>query len=132
VVDKTGDETLDFVLGAGPRAITPDLPEHVIKEVAKRPSLREAMRRMKLEEREQLEAEIVYVCRMNRIKEELMQATPWGCPDACIPISLINALEAQEKDSWNPEMREDTLKCYPGLRLNVKRGMHGQQYVRGR
>jgi hypothetical protein len=69
---------------------------------------------------------------MNRIKEELMQANPTHCPDASIPLSLIYALEAQEKDSWNPEMREDTLKCYPGLRLNVKRGIHGQQYVSGR
>ena len=125
---RTGDKTLDFVLQAGPRAVTPDTPEYVLKEIAKRPSIREAMRRMKLEDRVSLEEEIQHVCRMNRVREELSQGTTSHIPDACIPLRLIQALEAQEKESWNPEMREDTLKCYPGLRLNVKRGIHGQTY----
>jgi hypothetical protein len=124
VVDETGDETLDFVLRAGPRAITPDTPEHVIKEVAKSKSfgsLRQAMLRMKIENRRRVEAAILRTCRENRILEQQYKGTSTMLPDARIPLDLVFELEAQEHESWNPEMRADTLRCYPGLKLSMKR-----------
>jgi hypothetical protein len=122
-VEESGDETLDFVLGAGPRAITPDTPEHVIKEIAKSKSfgsLRQAMLRMKIETRRKVEAAILRTCQENRILEEQYKGTSTMLPESRIPVDLVFELEAQEKEQWNSEMREDTLRQYPGLRLHVK------------
>jgi hypothetical protein len=133
---EASDESLKkFVLEAGPRAITPDLPQDLLTEIGTAEAYsptRELMRRMKLAENDSIEREIQWRCKMNRIEEETMHGTTSHIPDARIPLRLVQALEAQEKELWNPAMREDTLRCYPGLRLNVKRGIHGQQYVKGR
>lgn len=124
---ETGDPGLDFVLEAGPRVATPDTPEHVVKEIGKYESFspfREAMQRMALEERAKILADIMRTCGENRILEELARARGGKTtmlPYARIPKSLIDKLEAENKEAWNPAMREDTLKCYPGLRLNVGR-----------
>jgi hypothetical protein len=125
-MDETGDPTLDFVLGAGPRAVTPDTPEHVIKEVGKyevfRP-FRDAMRRMKLDQRAKVVRMIKQTCRENRVLEKEFRKgriQKVFLPNARIPLDLVYELEAENKESWNAEMREDTLKCYPGLRLNLE------------
>jgi hypothetical protein len=121
----TGDETLDLVLEAGPRTVTPDTPEHVIEEIGKYEAFspfREALKKMKLWQRARVLGAIERTCQENRLLEELYKATPTLLPEARIPADLVFELEAQEKEAWNPAMRTDTLKCYPGLRLNVKRG----------
>jgi hypothetical protein len=118
------DPGLDFVLEAGPRVVTPDTPEHAVEEIGKYRCFgpfRIAMRQMKLEAQAEIVRLIKRTCRENRELEKIYRGTAAIMPDARIPIDLVYALEAQEKISWNAEMREDTLRCYPGLRLNVKR-----------
>ena len=131
---STGDETLDFVLQAGPRAVSPDTPGHVVEEIGKTKCLspfREAMKAMKLERRAKVLRMIKRTCRENRFLEELYHATPTILPEARIPLDLVFELEAENNQAWSAEMREDTLRCYPGLRLNVKRGIGGLSYVNG-
>jgi coenzyme F420-reducing hydrogenase beta subunit len=130
----TGHAGLDLAIEAGPRVITPDTPEDILKELGKYncfSPLREALKRMALEERADILVEIQRTCRENRILEELYHGTTAMLPHARIPKALIDKLEAENKEAWNPAMREDTLKCYPGLRLNVKRGRDGIHYVNG-
>ena len=64
--------------------------------------------------------EILATCKENRIIEKVYQGSTTHLPEARIPVDLVYELEAENKESWNPAMREDTLKCYPGLRLNVR------------
>jgi hypothetical protein len=87
------------------------------------------MRRRKLERRAKILALVARVSRENRFLEEKYAATPSILPHARIPVDLIIELEAENRRPWDAEMREHTLKCYPGLLLNVKRGMNGLQYV---
>jgi hypothetical protein len=120
----TGNAGLDFALEGGPRTVSPDTPEDLLKEIGKTKCLapfREAMKRLKLEGRQRVIAAIERTCHENRMLEELGHPNPSMCPEARIPMDLIYELEAQEKDSWNPEMREDTLRHYPGLRLNMQK-----------
>jgi hypothetical protein len=115
---------LDFTLEAGPRALSPDTPEELLKEIGKYNAFspfREAMKKLKLERRKVVEAAIKRVCEENRLIETLPHQNPNLIPEARIPIELVHELEAQECDSWNPEMRSDTLQHYPGLRINIKR-----------
>jgi hypothetical protein len=118
----TGDAGLDFALEAGPRALTPDTPVELLKEIGKYECfspLREAMKRLKLRRREIVLAAIDRTARENRLIEQLPHRNPNLLPKARIPIELVHELEAQEKDSWSAEMREDTLRCHPELRLNI-------------
>jgi hypothetical protein len=120
----TGDAVLDFTLEAGPRTITPDTPEHIIAEIGKSKSLspfREALRKMALGQRAQAHGAVMRTYEENQMLAQLPNANPALYPEARIPIDLVHLLEAQEKESWNSEMREDTLKCYPGLRLDYWR-----------
>jgi len=132
---STGDAALDFALEAGPRAFTPDTPEHVARELGKYKCFspfRDALKKMKLSRRAKVLRLIKQTCAENRFLEEIYQASPTLLPEARIPLDLVFELEAENNQAWTAEMREDTLKCYPGLRLNVKRGIRGQEYVRGR
>ena len=120
---NTGDPTLDFVLEAGPRVVTPDLPEDVAKEIGKYKAFspfREALKAMKLKQRAKVLRLIRRTCKENRIIEKLYQGSNTILPAARIPVDLVYELEAENKEAWNPAMREDTLRCYPGLRINVK------------
>jgi hypothetical protein len=126
----TGDAGLDFILDAGPRTITPETPEELLKEIGKYDSFapfREILRKMKLAAREKVHAAVRRTYEENQILVELERAEPPNSrprsllPEARIPLDLIYELEAQEKESWNPAMREDTLRCYPGLRLSFWR-----------
>jgi hypothetical protein len=120
---STGEPTLDLTL-ATPRLVSPDTPDDIVKEISKYKcfaSFRAAMKKMKLENRQRVTAAIVRVCQENRILEDVLEPETLSLlPEARIPVDLVFELEAQEKDSWNPEMREDTLRCYPGLRINPK------------
>jgi hypothetical protein len=112
-----------------------DTPLHVITEIGKYQSLepfREEMKRRKLARLARINAIVKRQCRINRIREERAKATHTMLPYAVIPEDLIIELEAENNEPWNPVMREHTLKCYPGLRLNVRRGINGQEYVKGR
>jgi hypothetical protein len=124
----TGDPSLDFVLEAGPRVVTPDTPEHVVKELGKYKAfepLREEMKQRKLKRLALINAIIDKTCVENRELEERYKATPNVLPYARIPMDLIIELEAENNRPWDSEMREHTLKCYPGLLLNVRLGING-------
>lgn len=125
------EDDLALAVECGPRIITPDTPLAVREEISRRAccaDLRATMRKMKLERRARCIAAIERTCAENRVLEQTMHATRSHVPDARIPLDLVYEIEA-ENGEWNPEIREDTLRCYPGLRLNVKFGVHGQQYV---
>jgi len=120
---KTGDPVLDFALEAGPVALSPDTPEYVLKEIGRYncfSPLREAMRKVKLESYGKIMAAIKRTVEENKILAKLPPGKTIQ-PDARIPVELVFELEAQEKDSWNKEMREDTLKCYPELTIDYWR-----------
>jgi hypothetical protein len=127
------DDHLELAEECGPRIITPDTPLAVREEIHRRAcygDLRATLRKMKLERRALCLAAIDYQCRENRVLEQTMHATSTHIPYAKIPEILVAEIEAENGlDGWNPEIREDTLRCYPGLKLNIKFGMHGQQYV---
>jgi hypothetical protein len=96
----------------------------VLKELGKYKCFspfREAMKRLKLSRRRKVLRLIRQTCKENRMLEKLYRGTPTMLPEARIPVDLIYELEAENKEAWNPAMREDTLRCYPGLRLNVER-----------
>jgi hypothetical protein len=121
---KTGDAALDFATEAGPRVLSPDTPEYVLKEIGHYKyfsPLREAMRKMKLAAREKVVAAIMRTYQENQIIAQFPPARRSLYPDSRIPIDLVYELEAQEKEIWSPAMREDTLKCYPGLRIDFWR-----------
>jgi hypothetical protein len=118
----TGDAGLDFALEAGPRALTPDSPEDLLQEIGKYQCFspfRHAMRRLKLRRRALVLAAIKRTATENRLIEQMPHRNPRLLPESRIPIELVHELEAQEKDSWTKEMREDTLRHYPELRLNL-------------
>jgi hypothetical protein len=126
----TGDAGLDFILDAGPRTITPETPEEILKEIGKYKAFspfREILRKMKLEARARVDASVRRTYEENRILVEIERSEPPNqrrgslLPEARIPIDLVHELEAQEKESWSSAMREDTLRCYPGLRLSYWR-----------
>jgi hypothetical protein len=119
----TGDAGLDFTLEAGPRTINPDTPEDILKEIGKYQAFapfRELLRKMKMEARQRVDAAVRRTYVENRFLAQ-MRPGPSLVPEARIPIDLIYELEAQEKECWNSAMREDTLRCYPGLRLDYWR-----------
>jgi hypothetical protein len=119
----TGDAGLDFTLEAGPRTITPDTPEDILKELGKYgcfAPFRDILRKMKLEARARVDTAVRRTYAENRFLAQLRPASS-VVPEARIPIDLIYELEAQEKECWNSAMREDTLRCYPGLRLDYWR-----------
>jgi hypothetical protein len=121
---STGDAALDLALEAGPRVLTPDTPEEILKEIGKSKALsplKQAMQKMKLRSRRKVKAAIKQTYRENKILAQCSAQQRAIYPEARIPIDLVYELEAQEKDSWNPEMREDTLNCYPGLRIDYWR-----------
>jgi hypothetical protein len=120
---ETGHAGLDLALEAGPRVVGPDTPEDVLKEIGKYQCFspfRDAMKRMKLSRRRKLLRLIDRTCKENRIIEKVYQGSTTILPEARIPVDLVYELEAENKEAWNPAMREDTLRCYPGLRINVK------------
>jgi hypothetical protein len=127
------DETLELAAECGPRIITPDTPLAVREEIHRRAcygDLRATLRKMKLARRAICLAAIDHTCAENRILEKTMHATRSHCPYARIPERLVAEIEAENGiEGWNPEIREDTLRCYPGLKLNVKFGVHGQEYA---
>ena len=131
----TGETPLDFVIDAGPRALTPDVPQHIRLELAKTSALgpyREACKLLAQRELEEIHKEIEFVSLENSIID--WKATRTHIPEYRIPISMYEKMEAifgqgcwQDKD-----FVEDTLRHHPGLRVKVKRGIHGQQYVNGK
>lgn len=119
---RTGHAGLDFALEAGPRVLTPDTPEDILIEIGKYDSLawyREEMRRRKLARIAKIKAIVARQGAANRLLERLYAGRPWMLPSAKIPVDLVHELEAENKEQWNAAMREDTLRHYPELRINV-------------
>jgi hypothetical protein len=132
-VKKTGDETLDFVLGAGPRALTADTPQHIRLEIAKSSELgpyREACKLLAQQEIVEMHKEIELVSIENQSTD--WQATRTYIPAYRIPLGMYLKMEGiYGKGCWqDKDFVEDTLKHHPGLSITVKRGIHGQQYVK--
>jgi hypothetical protein len=128
----SGDESVKFVLEAGPRALTSDTPEHIRLEIAKSSELgpyREACKLLAQQELVEMHKEVELVSIENQSTD--WQATRTYIPAYRIPLGMYRKMEGifglgcwQDRD-----FVEDTLKHHPGLRINVKRGIHGQQYV---
>lgn len=131
----TGEESLDFVIDAGPRALTPDVPQHIRLELAKTsvagPYL-DACKLLAQHELEEIHREIEFVSLQNSTIDWM--ATGTHIPEYRIPVSMWEKMQAIfGEDCWqDKDFVEDTLKHHPGLRVIVKRGIHGQQYVNGK
>jgi hypothetical protein len=125
---ETGDETLDFVLQAGPRGVTPDTPEHLSKRsVNPTASVRfagaqsdEAGERAKVLGRSSERAPRTGSWRNFTARHVFAGGQIW--------LIWFSSQSGKTTRRETPD-EEDTLK-YPGLRLNVKRGIHGQEYVK--
>ena len=134
---STGDAALDFALEAGPRTFTDDLPKHLQLEIAKNSALGpylEAVKKMAQTEIAEIHREIDRVSIENRLIEKHSKATRTHIPHCRIPASMWLKMEdIYGQGCWKDEnFMEDTLRHHPGLRINVKRGIRGQEYVKGK
>jgi len=135
VKPPTGDAALDFALEAGPRAFTPELGKHLRFEIAKTHACgpyMDAVMELAQNQVAIMHAEIRQVGRENRRIER--KATSTHIPHCRIPQLVWEFFEAIYGDGcWQDnDFMEDVLKHHPELRINVKRGIHGQEYVNGR
>jgi hypothetical protein len=133
---NTGDPVLDFLLVAGPRTVTPDVPKHILEEIRIRPALgwyKQAMLGLAQEEQASILRDVERISQENRLIEH-KAVNGLGLPYARFPLSMVAKFEAiYGKGCWrDKEFVEDTLKHHPGLQLIVKRGTRGQEYVNGR
>ena len=125
-----GDAALDFVLEAGPRTLWILPPERrlALAKSSQHGAYWEALRLMAAQEVAYMHAEIDFVCKR-------IAATDWQATRAFIPYCQI-PITAREKmrdiygpDCWDDnDFLEDFLDHHPGLRIKVKRGIHGQEY----
>jgi len=129
---STKDAALDFAAEAGPR-IFAELPTDVRKEVVVvSPNYKATLKRMAQWQWARIKWDVERTCIENRIIEKESKATHTFLPYCRFPISMVAAFEAiwGEGCLQNEEFREDTLKHHPGLRLHIKRGIRGQEYLR--
>jgi hypothetical protein len=133
----TGDADLDFVIEAGPRAFTPDLPVHLRLEIAKSSVLgpyREACRQFAQSQVALMHKEIAALSEENRRIEqsqEFMATNGLGYPYYRKPVSVHYLFEElYGYGCWQDEgFVEDFLKHHPGLRIRTTRGTRGQEYA---
>jgi hypothetical protein len=136
---STGDAALDFALEAGPRALTPDLPHEVRFEIGKLDPAGPymcAVRAFSQDRIAHLHHLIDLVSAENRrieATEEFKASNGLGYPWYRKPVELHYLFEAEYGiGCWEDEnFVEDVLKHHPGLRINVRRGTRGQEYVNG-
>jgi hypothetical protein len=131
---STGDAALDFALEAGPRALTPDLPLAARLAIAKSSALgpyKEACKQMAQEQLARVHADMERVCMENRVIERTSKALPTFIPYCRFPVSFVDEMEKIYGIGClsDNDFREDTLKHHPGLRINVRRGIKGQEYA---
>lgn len=134
---STGHAALDFVLEAGPRAFSLDLPIEMRLEIAKldpEGPYRMALRELSQSRVAHLHHLIDLLSADNRrieATEEFKACDGLGYPWYRKPAEVHDYFEAlygvgcwQDEDFVN-----DFLKHHPGLRIKVTRGTRGQQYV---
>lgn len=132
---KTGDPVLDFVLDAGPRAFTPELASKEVRfAIAKSGALgayKDALQHLAQHQVALIHAAIEEVGRQNRIIEKESKATRAFLPYYRKPILLHDFFEViYGEGCWQDEdFVEDVLRHHPELRINVKRGIRGQEYA---
>jgi hypothetical protein len=132
---KTGDPVLDFVLEAGPRAFTPELATKEVRfAIAKTGALgayKDALQHLAQHQVALIHAAIREVGRQNRIIEKESKATRAFLPYYRKPLLLHDFFEAiYGEGCWKDnDFVEDVLKHHPELRINVKRGIRGQEYA---
>jgi hypothetical protein len=129
----TGNPELDFVLEAGPRAFTPAVSASVRLEIAKSSELgpyRDSLKLMAQNELALLHHEIEQISRENHATD--WKASKIGVPYARFPPRLIEHFKMLYGEACWPddEFIEDILKHHPGLRVKVKYGTKGQEYVK--
>jgi len=127
------DPALRLVLEAGPSGLAfaeKTFRLELAKSCAQGPYL-EACKQIAQQEVADMHAEIEAL-------SIAIAATDWKASKTHIPYCRIPASVIQKMkdiygdDCWRDEdFLEDFLKHHPGLRVNVKRGMRGQEYVRG-
>jgi len=132
---STKDAALDFVVEAGPRAFTDDLPKILRLEIAKSSALgayREACKRIAQAEIEEIHRQIAIVSKENRILEKTAHHTRSHTPAYRIPVMMWLKMEdIYGVGCWRDnDFIEDTLKHHPGLRINVKYGTRGQELLK--
>jgi hypothetical protein len=132
----TKDPILDFLIEAGPRVFTPEMASKEVRfAIAKSSQLgpfREALQCLAQKQVALMHQLIGQVSRENA-------AIDWKSAGSHVPYFRVPQLmwdffEAiYGEGCWQDEdFVEDTLKHHPGLRVVVKRGSKGQQYVNGR
>jgi hypothetical protein len=131
----TGDPALDAAVQAGPRLFDPDLPKHLRFEIAKRSAFgayNDALQCLAQHQVRLMHEQIAIVGRENRTTD--WQATRTHIPHARIPQLLWDFFEAiYGQGCWQDnDFMEDVLKHHPELRVKVKRGIRGQEYVHAR
>jgi hypothetical protein len=134
---STGDAVLDFVIEAGPRALTPDVPLEVRLEIAKLDPdgpYRIAVRELSQDRVAHMHRLIDLVSQDNRrieATQEFKACNGLGYPWYTKPVEVHHYFEAlYGTGCWQDEdFVEDFLKHHPGLRIKVTRGTKGQQYV---
>ena len=132
----TGNKDLDFVLEAGPRALTPHVSASVRLEIAKSSELgpyKESLKLLAQEQQAQIWREIEAISAENH-RIDWKASNGLGVPYARFPPLLIEHFKLlYGEECWPDEdFIEDILKHHPGLRCKVKRGTRGQEYVNGK
>jgi hypothetical protein len=134
----SGDVVLDFMLKAGPRVFTPELATKEVRlAIAKSSALgpyRDALKDLAQRQVALIHAEIARVSRENREIEKHSKACRAFIPYYRKPLLLHAWMEVcYGEGCWADEdFVEDVLKHHPGLRINVKRGIRGQEYAGSR
>lgn len=119
---------------AGPRAFTPFVSPSVRLEIAKSSSLgpyKESLKLVAQEELKLLHHEIRQISRENA-RTDWKAMNGFGVPYARFPPRLIEHFKMlYGEECWpDTEFIEDILKHHPGLRVKVKYGTRGQEYVK--
>lgn len=132
----TGDAVLDFMLEAGPRAFMPELADKQLRlSIAKSSALgpyKEAVTKLAQKQVELIHDEIRRVSIENATTDWKSGGT--HTPYFRVPQLLYDFFECiYGEGCWrDKDFVEDTLKHHPGLRVTVKRGVNGQEYVNGK
>ena len=124
---------LDFVIEGGPRLFTPDVPKSVRFEIAKSSALgpyKDACLLLAQRQVALMHEAIKQTGRENRSIER--KATSSHIPHCRIPLLVWDFFEAIYGDGcWqDKDFMDDFLHHHPECKIVVKRGIHGQEYLR--
>ncbi len=127
------EEEIEAVVGLGPRGFGPHVSKDVRFAIAKSSALgpyRDACLLLAQNQVALMHAEIRQIGRENRRIER--KATSTHIPYCRIPQLLWDFFEEiYGQGCWqDKDFMEDVLKHHPELRIRVKRGIRGQEYLR--